>query len=68
MLKFRKVFLFVAITALACALLAAWVSLAPRSNPDYDASKPHHRPDGFVNRYIERSDKPGLWRWQWVRL
>lgn len=68
MLKFRKAFLFVAITTLACALLAAWVSLAPRSNPDYDASKPHHRPDGFVNRYIERSDKPGLWRWQWERL
>jgi hypothetical protein len=68
MLKFRKAFLFVAITALACALLAVWVSLAPRSNPDYDASKPHHRPDGFINRYIERSDKPGLWRWQWERL
>jgi L-ascorbate metabolism protein UlaG (beta-lactamase superfamily) len=68
MLKFRKAFIFVAITALACALLAAWIGMTPRSNPDYDASKPHHRPDGFVNRYIERSDKPGLWRWQWERL
>ena len=68
MLKFRKTFVWVAITALACALLAACVSMAPRANPDYDASKPHHRPDGFSNRYSERSDKPGLLRWQWERL
>lgn len=51
-----------------CLILAACASLMPRSNPDYDARKPHHRPDGFVNRYAERSDKPGLWRWQWERL
>ena len=51
-----------------CSLLVACASLTPRINPDYDASKPHHRPDGFVNRYAERSDKPGLWRWQWERL
>ena len=68
MMKFHKVLLLGAITALACALLAACVSLAPRSNPDFDANKPHHRPDGFVNRYTERSEKPGLWRWQWERL
>jgi len=68
MLKFRKVYLFLAITTLAGAFLAACVSMAPRSNLDYDVSKPHHRPDGFVNRYIERSDKPGLWRWQWERF
>jgi L-ascorbate metabolism protein UlaG (beta-lactamase superfamily) len=42
--------------------------MAPRANPDYDASKPHHRPDGFSNRYSERSDKPGLLRWQWERM
>ena len=54
--------------AVACGLLAACVSMGPRSNPDYDARKPHHRPDGFVNRHAERSDKPGLWRWQWERL
>jgi hypothetical protein len=68
MLELRKAFLFVAVTGLACALLAACVSRVPNSNIDYDANKPHHRPDGFVNRYIERSDKPGLLRWQWERL
>ena len=68
MLKLHKPFVFFAITGLACALLAACVSMAPSSNPDYDASKPHHRPDGFSNRYAERSDKPGLLRWQWERL
>lgn len=54
--------------ALMTAALAACVSLAPRTNPDYDSNKSHHRPDGFVNRYAERSDKPGLWRWQYERL
>lgn len=31
------------------------------------ASAPHHRPDGFANRYAARTDKPGLLRWQWER-
>ena len=68
MLKSRKAFVLLAISGLVCALLAACVSMAPRANPDYDASKPHHRPDGFSNRYSERSDKPGLLRWQWERM
>lgn len=51
-----------------CIFLAACGSLIERVNLDYDASKLHHRPDGFVNRYVERSDKPGLWRWQFERL
>ena len=41
---------------LSCLLIAACVSFMPRSNPDYQAAKPHHRPDGFVNRYAERSE------------
>lgn len=53
---------------LVSSLVAACVSFMPRSNPDYQAAKPHHRPDGFVNRYAERSEKEGLWRWQWERL
>jgi len=47
MLKFRKFMVFGGAISLVCALLAACVSMAPRANPDYDASKPHHRPDGF---------------------
>ena len=68
MMKFRKFMRIGAAIALICALLAACVSMSPRANPDYDASKPHHRPDGFANRYVERTDKPGLLRWQWERL
>jgi L-ascorbate metabolism protein UlaG (beta-lactamase superfamily) len=38
-------------------------------NPDYDPSKPHHRPDGFNNRFIDNFDpgQPSFWRWQWER-
>jgi L-ascorbate metabolism protein UlaG (beta-lactamase superfamily) len=68
MLKSRKAFVLLAISGLVCALLAACVSMTPRANPDYDASKPHHRLDGFSSRYSERSDKPGLLRWQWERM
>ncbi|WP_114663376.1 hypothetical protein [Polynucleobacter necessarius] len=38
------------------------------TNPDYNANNAHHQADGFVNRYADRSDKPGLWRWQFERL
>lgn len=58
----------VVLCSMFCLALAACSSLGSRSNPDYDPSKSHHRPDGFVNRYAERSDKPGLWRWQYERL
>ena len=61
-MKFRKFMRIGAAIALICALLAACVSMSPRANPDYDACKPHHRPDGFANRYVERTDKPGLLR------
>lgn len=42
--------------------------LATNANPDFRPAKPHHRPDGFANRYLEPSAKEGLWRWQWERL
>jgi len=63
-----KRLILVVLCSMLCLALAACSSLGFRSNPDYDPSKPHHRPDGFVNRYAERSDKPGLWRWQYERL
>jgi len=53
---------------LAGLVVAACALLQTRANPDFDAAKPHHRVDGFANRYVERSDKPGLWRWQWERF
>ncbi len=36
-------------------------------NPYYDAAKPHHRPDGFQNRYLDFIPKalPELLRWRW---
>lgn len=39
------------------------------SNPHFDASKPHHRPTGFVNNYLENSKiGEGFLRWQWARF
>jgi N-acyl-phosphatidylethanolamine-hydrolysing phospholipase D len=38
-------------------------------NPYYDASKKHHRPDGFNNNYIDnwRPDQPSFFAWQRAR-
>ncbi len=50
--------------AAACALTAC-----AGSNPHFDASKPHHRPDGFVNNYLDNSKiGEGFMRWQWDRF
>ncbi|PHV13197.1 MBL fold metallo-hydrolase [Chitinimonas sp. BJB300] len=39
------------------------------SNPDYDASKPHHTPTGFKNNYpFDQPGTGGLLRWQWGRF
>ena len=40
------------------------------TNPYFDPTKPHHRPDGFANRFAPEGP-PGqgdFWRWQWERL
>lgn len=58
----------VACLLLACLIFTSCRSLTSPTNPDYSENKPHHQPDGFVNRYVDRSDKPGLWRWQFERL
>ncbi len=38
-------------------------------NPYYDASKKHHRPDGFNNNYIDnwRENQPSFFAWQRAR-
>src|SRR4051812_32810763 len=50
--------------AAAGALLASCGNV----NPYYDASRPHHRPGGFQNNYIEFAPKSLgellTWRWQ----
>lgn len=54
-------------TAFTLAVLATGCS---STNPHFDPAKPHHRPDGFANRFAP--DGPpaqgGFWRWQWQRL
>lgn len=35
---------------------------------DYNASKAHHTPEGFKNRYVDRADGPGFFKWQWERM
>jgi N-acyl-phosphatidylethanolamine-hydrolysing phospholipase D len=38
-------------------------------NPYYDATKKHHRPNGFNNNYIDnwRADQPSFFDWQLER-
>ncbi|MFO1328276.1 MAG: MBL fold metallo-hydrolase [Rubrivivax sp.] len=56
------------IRLLALALLLSLAGSCAHVNPYYDASRPHHRPEGFQNNHIEFSPR-GLmallsWRWQ----
>jgi N-acyl-phosphatidylethanolamine-hydrolysing phospholipase D len=56
---------------LLCAALATVAALTAcaASNPHFDASKPHHRPDGFANNYFDNSKiGEGFMRWQWNRF
>jgi N-acyl-phosphatidylethanolamine-hydrolysing phospholipase D len=47
------------VAVLGCAL----------TNPYYDPSKKHHRPDGFTNQYMDnKTIGGGFWAWQWQRL
>lgn len=61
----RRVFVTSAIVLVA-ALAAGCASTV---NPYYDPTRPHHRPDGFVN--TDPGARPGadggFWRWQWER-
>jgi len=56
----------VGIRALALTLALAACSSV---NPDYDPSRPHHRPDGFTNPGGPPGGKPfsEFLRWQWER-
>lgn len=55
--------------AAGLALASAALAGCERVNHDYDPTKPHHRPDGFVNNYGPPGGKPlgDLLRWYWQR-
>lgn len=53
-------------TAAGAALLAATM-VSRADNPYYDASRPHHRPDGFTNTDGSRIDKSIGQLWRWIR-
>ena len=49
--------------ALVVTLAAGCASV----NPDYDAQRVHHTPNGFRNPYVKAPEE-GFWEWQWQRL
>jgi L-ascorbate metabolism protein UlaG (beta-lactamase superfamily) len=57
---------FLIVAALGC--LSSCAGLFGPKNHDFDATKPHHRAEGFVNRYVPSAEKSGFLRWQWERL
>jgi L-ascorbate metabolism protein UlaG (beta-lactamase superfamily) len=59
---FRAVLRWSAVLLLALGLSAC----SDWTNPYYDAAKPHHRRDGFNNRFIDNwGPQPSFWRWTW---
>jgi N-acyl-phosphatidylethanolamine-hydrolysing phospholipase D len=52
--------------ALAWALCAALGAGCTTVNPDYDPSRPHHRPQGFVNNYGPAGGRPFSDLVKWV--
>jgi N-acyl-phosphatidylethanolamine-hydrolysing phospholipase D len=45
-------------------LLAAVAAACASSFAYYDATKPHHTPEGFRNNY-PHPEKSGFWKWKW---
>ncbi len=50
------------VSAVGCAAL-----LTQNSNPNYNAAKSHHTPNGFQNNYPHMANQ-SFWKWQWERL
>ena len=55
--------------ATSLAIVATLLVGCSTVNPYFDASKKHHRPDGFNNNYIDnwRPDQPSFFAWQRAR-
>lgn len=60
-----KTMLSIILTSMALytgLLLNHW--FGPHPNLDYNPNRSHHRPDGFVNRYMARAKPPDMGKWQ----
>jgi L-ascorbate metabolism protein UlaG (beta-lactamase superfamily) len=60
--KSRFPIFFLAIFLTSCS------SVMGPKNLDYNATKAHHTPQGFKNRYVEDPTGPGFFKWQWERF
>jgi N-acyl-phosphatidylethanolamine-hydrolysing phospholipase D len=59
---------YLALAALLIGVSVGCTTLLTQStNPNYDASKKHHTPNGFRNNYPHPTDQ-NFWKWQWERL
>jgi L-ascorbate metabolism protein UlaG (beta-lactamase superfamily) len=54
--------------AVCLVLIGSCSSITGPKNVDYNASKAHHTPEGFKNRYIDRADGGDFLKWQWERF
>lgn len=57
-----------ALLSLIIALNLENSQAAAFQNPDFNPDKSHHRPDGFVNRYLPDMPQGSEWKWRWQRL
>lgn len=57
-------------SAILLGVIAFFLAACSAHNTAFDPGKPHHRPDGFVNRYPSPHGGPqgGFFRWQWERF
>jgi L-ascorbate metabolism protein UlaG (beta-lactamase superfamily) len=53
---------------LSLFLVLVYVGMGRKKNPDFNRQKPHHRQDGFANRYGGRLKKLNVIKWQWERF
>ena len=67
-IKYAKTVLWVTLFPLTIVItLVSFAVSKPSVNPDFDPTKTHHRKDGFVNRYLDRTQeskkRPNVFKW-----